>query len=276
MNGLIFDIQRSSMVDGDGVRTAVFFKGCNLRCKWCHNPEGIGAKAQILFYKSRCVSCGRCADVCPQGDGCILCGKCADVCPQNAKELCGRSYDTGSLLEIIERDRELYEATGGGVTFSGGECMLQLDFLEELLRECKKRGINTSVDTAGNVTFECFERVLPYVDTFLYDIKCINEELHREYTGSSNRLILENLDRLVEGGARVVVRVPVIGGFNDGDVEINEIFQFLKNKSIEKVEILRYHNMGAHKCEGAGVPFCEFIAPTEEKIKEIEEIFKEI
>ena len=187
-----------------------------------------------------------------------------------------RAISREELLEMIERDRDLYDATGGGVTFTGGECMLQIDFLEELLRECKKRGINTAVDTAGCVPFESFERIFPYTDTFLYDIKCISEDLHKEYTGASNRLILKNLDRLLKLGANVVVRVPVIGGFNDGECEINEIFQFLKGKGIEKVEVLRYHNMGAHKCLGAGVPFCEFAAPDDEKIKKIEEIFKEI
>ena len=129
MKGLIFDIQRSSFVDGEGVRTAVFFKGCNLRCKWCHNPEGLLPMAQILFYENLCVSCGKCDEACPQGDACVLCGRCALVCPQNAKELCGRYYEAEELLEIIERDRDLYDATGGGVTFSGGECMLQIDFL---------------------------------------------------------------------------------------------------------------------------------------------------
>lgn len=277
MKGLIFDIARSSFVDGEGVRTTLFFKGCNLRCKWCHNPEGLDTKAQILFYKDRCVSCGKCKDVCSKnGKECTLCGKCAEICPTEARELAGRWLEAREALELIERDRDVYEATGGGVTFSGGECMLQIDFLEELLRLCRERGINTAVDTAGGVPFSYFERVLPYTNTFLYDVKCISEILHREFTGVSNRLILENLDHLLERGAKVTVRVPVIGGFNDDENEIYRIFQFLKDKNVEKVEVLRYHNMGAHKCEGAGVSFCEFSCPDDEEIKKIEKIFKEI
>ena len=154
--------------------------------------------------------------------------------------------------------------------------MLQIDFLEELLKACKSRGINTAVDTAGNVPFEYFERILPYTDTFLYDIKCVGEFLHKEFTGASNRLILENLEGILRRGAKVTVRVPVICGFNDDESEIYEIFQFLKGKNVEKVEVLRYHNMGAHKCVGAGVPFYEFSCPDNEKIKEIEKLFKEI
>ena len=277
MKGLIFDIVRSSFVDGEGVRTTLFFKGCNLRCRWCHNPEGLAREKQILFYKDRCVSCGKCAVVCPKTEKeCTLCGKCAEACPNEARELVGKELNASELLEVIERDRDLYDATGGGVTFSGGECMLQIDFLEELLKACKSRGINTAVDTAGNVPFEYFERILPYTDTFLYDIKCVSEFLHKEFTGASNRLILENLEGILRRGAKVTVRVPVICGFNDDESEINEIFQFLKGKNIEKVEVLRYHNMGAHKCEGAGVPFYEFSCPDNEKIKEIEKLFKEI
>ena len=277
MKGLIFDIVRSSFVDGEGVRTTLFFKGCNLRCRWCHNPEGLAREKQILFYKDRCVSCGKCAVVCQKTEKeCTLCGKCAEACPNEARELVGKELEASELLEIIERDRDLYDATGGGVTFSGGECMLQIDFLEELLKACKSRGINTAVDTAGNVPFEYFERILPYTDTFLYDIKCVGEDLHRKFTGASNRLILENLEGILRRGAKVTVRVPVICGFNDDESEICEIFQFLKGKNIEKVEVLRYHNMGAHKCEGAGVPFYEFSCPDNEKIKEIEKLFKEI
>lgn len=277
MKGLIFDIVRSSFVDGEGVRTTLFFKGCNLRCRWCHNPEGLAREKQILFYKDRCVSCGKCAIVCPKTEKeCTLCGKCAEACPNEARELVGKELEASELLEIIERDRDLYDATGGGVTFSGGECMLQIDFLEELLKACKRRGINTAVDTAGNVPFEYFERILPYTATFLYDIKCVGEFLHKEFTGASNRLILENLEGILRRGAKVTVRVPVICGFNDDESEIYEIFQFLKGKNIEKVEVLRYHNMGAHKCEGAGVPFYEFSCPDNEKIKEIEKLFKEI
>ena len=265
MKGLIFDIQRSSLVDGEGVRTAVFFKGCNLRCKWCHNPEGIDKTPSLLYYKSRCTSCGECVSVCERGQGeCLLCGKCAIACPQNARQLCGREYSACELLDVICRDTDVYLATGGGVTLSGGECMLQIDFLEELLRLCRERGINTAVDTAGNVPQEYFERIIPYVNTFLFDVKCATDTLHREFTGVSNKLILNNLEYLLKRGCEVVVRVPVVGGFNASEDEMNRIFELLKGKGVKKAELLPYHRLGEHKYEGAGLTLgAEFTVPNE-------------
>lgn len=272
MKGLIFDIQRASFVDGEGARTAIFFKGCNLKCQWCHNPEGIKSEAQVLFYKSKCTSCGACDEVClKKGKRCILCGKCAIVCPNDAKELCGREYGQRELLEIIERDRDLYAVTGGGVTFSGGECMLQIDFLEKLLAACCRKKISVAIDTAGNVPRSYFQRVLPYVDTFYYDIKCMDEELHKKFTGVSNHLILQNLDFLCINGAEVVVRVPVVGGFNDDEKEMRAIFEHLKERGIRKVELLPYHALGEHKYEGAGLTHGTF---TELSVSQMEKYYK--
>lgn len=268
MKGLIFDIQRSSFVDGDGVRTTVFFKGCNLNCKWCHNPEGIKNYKEMLFYKSKCTGCKKCKQICQKNEKeCTLCGNCVLICPNAAREICGKEYEIKELLSIILRDCAIYEKTGGGVTFSGGECMLQIDFLEEILKECKNEGINTAVDTAGNVPYAYFERILPYADTFLYDIKCVDEDLHKEFTGVSNKLILENFEKLCKCGKKVVVRVPVIGGFNDTDGEFEKICQFLTCKGVAKVELLPYHNMGAHKYEGLSLSFEEFTAPNEDFIR---------
>ncbi len=277
MMGTIFDIQRASFVDGDGVRTAVFFKGCSLRCKWCHNPEGIKREKELLYYQSRCIGCGKCNEICKRADeNCILCGKCALYCPNDAKELCGQSYTVDELFEIIKRDNSFYERTGGGVTVSGGECMLQADFLAELLKKCKESDINTAVDTAGNVPFEGFERVLPYVDTFLYDIKCINEELHVSGTGHTNKLILENFNKLLSLGASVAVRIPVIGGFNDTDEEMKAICAFLKGKRISGVELLPYHDLGVHKYEGLGIEPSIYEVPTEKQMEKYREMLKEI
>lgn len=277
MKGLIFDIQRSSFVDGDGVRTAVFFKGCNLRCKWCHNPEGIEKDVQMLYYKSRCTGCGKCNTVCDfSGKECTLCGKCTILCPNDAKEICGKEYTGNELLSIILRDRELYERSGGGVTFTGGECMLQIDFLEKILKLCKREGVNTAVDTAGNVSREYFERILPFVDTFLYDIKCANEDLHKKFTGVTNRLILENLEFLVQTGKRVVVRVPVVVGFNADVQEMNRIFELLKGKNVHRVELLPYHRLGEHKYEGVGLTTWGFDAPNESQMKQFKEMLGEM
>ena len=277
MKGLIFDIQRSSLVDGDGVRTAVFFKGCNLRCGWCHNPEGIDKAPRLLYYKSRCIGCGACSAACKRADDeCSLCGESAVVCPQNARMACGREYGEAELLDIICRDTDLYLATDGGVTFSGGECMLQIDFLERMLCLCRERGINTAVDTAGNVPREYFERIIPYVNTFLFDVKCANGDLHRRFTGVENSLILENLEYLCKEGCEVVARVPVIGGFNAEKGEMNRIFELLRDKGVKKAELLPYHRLGEHKYEGIGLtPRAEFFAPSASQMEKFKRMLGE-
>lgn len=263
---LIFDIQRSSLVDGDGVRTAIFFKGCNLRCKWCHNPEGLLPRVQMLVYGDRCRGCGECKSVCPSPNECTLCGKCALFCPSGARELCGKEYTARELLSEILKDKAYYEATGGGVTLTGGECLLQPEPLIEILSLCKENGINTAIDTAGNVPSELLERVFPYTDTFLYDIKCISEELHVEGTGVSNRQIIENLRMLKRLGADIIVRVPVIGGFNDTDAEMVKILDLVVEIKPRRCELLPYHPLGRSKCEALCVKFNEFETPTSEKI----------
>ena len=268
MRATIFDIQRSSFVDGDGVRTTVFFKGCNLKCKWCHNPESISKSIQKLFYKDKCTSCGKCQDVCPSNQkNCILCGKCTLYCPNDAIEICGVEYTVNELFDEIIRDKNYYDASNGGVTFSGGECMLQIDFLSEILKLCKQACINTAVDTAGNVPYEYFEKVIPYTDTFLYDIKCITESLHKEYTGVSNNQILSNLKRLSNSfKGKLVVRIPLIGGFNDTDSDILKIRDLLSSLKISNVEILPYHKMGMHKYEALNMEYAEFETISQEKI----------
>ena len=272
---VIFDIQRCSLVDGDGIRTAVFFKGCNLNCKWCHNPEGISSSPQLLIYKDRCVGCKRCADVCENLEKCILCGKCAEFCEGGAREICGKEYSVDELISVITKDKPFYDASGGGVTFSGGECMLQIDFLSKALKKCKENGINTAVDTAGNVPFKFFERIIPYVDTYLYDVKCVSEELHINGAGVSNTQILENLKNLSCRGCNITVRVPIIGGFNDTDAEIFKIKELLSSLNIKKVELLPYHNMGEHKCDAIGRPKNGFAPPSKERMDYLRALFSE-
>ena len=277
MQALIFDIQRGSFVDGEGVRTTVFFKGCNLKCAWCHNPEGMSREKQLLYYRSRCNSCGKCKEICSKNEKeCDLCGKCAILCPFDAKEICGKEYGYEELLEIIERDCDLYNQTHGGVTFSGGECMLQIDFLEKILRACKEKGINTAVDTAGNVPKEYFLRILPFVDTFLYDVKCVNEALHKRFTGVSNRLILENLEFICSQNVGVVVRVPVVDGFNANDGEMEAIFKLLKKNGVHRVELLPYHSLGEHKYEGCGLTPVSFTAPEKSQMEKYNKMLGDI
>ena len=249
---MIFDIQRNSFVDGPGIRTTVFFKGCNLRCKWCHNPESQSFEKQMMFYKDKCTGCGKCREVCPNHlKKCDFCGKCELYCPADARKVCGREYTSDEVFAEVIKDKAFYDNSGGGVTFSGGECMLQLDFLCEILEKCKAAGIHTAVDTAGNVPWESFEKILPFTDLFLYDIKAFGAELHRKGTGVSNELILENLKNL-SGRADVIVRIPVIGGYNDNDEEIRQIVDFLKQIKIIKAELLPYHAMGEHKYTALG------------------------
>ena len=258
MEAVIFDIERGSFVDGDGIRTTVFFKGCNLRCKWCHNPEGLIGNVEMLVYKDKCTGCQKCAEACPNSaKSCTLCSKCVYVCPNNARQIAGRKITENALLNEILKDKIYYEASGGGVTFSGGECMLQIDFLEEILKLCKQKGINTAVDTAGNVPYEYFERILPYTDTFLYDVKCISEDLHEKFTGASNKLILENLEKLIESGAGVTVRVPLIGGFNDGS-ELKKIKSYVSKLNLKSIEYLEYHEMAENKYDALGLKFTKF------------------
>lgn len=260
-SAIIFDIQRNSFVDGPGIRTTVFFKGCNLRCKWCHNPESQSFEKQMMFYKDKCTGCGKCREVCPNHlEKCDFCGKCELYCPTDARKICGREYTIEEVFAEIIKDKSFYDNSGGGVTFSGGECMLQPDFLYEILKKCKNAGIHTAVDTAGNVPWESFEKILPFTDLFLYDIKALSPELHKIGTGVSNELILENLKKL-SGRADIIIRIPVIGGYNDNETELKQIAEYLKEIKIVKAEPLPYHAMGKHKyialqrdCENYYVP----------------------
>ncbi|MBQ4050562.1 MAG: glycyl-radical enzyme activating protein, partial [Oscillospiraceae bacterium] len=246
-NGMIFDIEHGSFVDGPGLRTTVFFKGCNLQCAWCHNPESQSARPVRMYYADKCVHCGRCIAVCPSPDQCILCGKCAAVCPRSAVQLKGQLYTADQVMEEILLDRDFY-GDDGGITFSGGECMLQPDFLMELLLRCKSEGIHTAVDTAGNCPFSLFERILPFTDLFLYDVKIMNDGLHQKWTGAGNEQILSNLAKLLRMGMPVWVRVPVIPGVNDTVEEITALREFfLQNGRPERIELLPYHRLGENK-----------------------------
>ena len=264
---VIFDIQRGSYVDGPGIRTTVFMKGCNLSCAWCHNPESKSALAQRMWYENRCAHCGMCVEKCPEKaigfsgsgmithnrDSCRLCGNCVTRCPHDAIAICGREMSTDELLREIIKDQAFYEATGGGMTASGGECMLHPDFVAELLEKCGKENIHTAVDTAGCVPWENFEKVIDYTSLFLYDIKCITPELHSEYVGSDNSLILQNYIHLLSAGCRVIVRVPMIPEFNANDSEFAKISDFLHRYPPEKVELLPYHAMGESKFRALGL-----------------------
>lgn len=261
----IFDIQRTSFVDGPGIRTTVFFKGCNLKCKWCHNPESQAPEPQIMFYKDKCTGCGRCSGITEKNT--------EFVCFNDAKQICGKKYTVEEIFNIIQKDKLFYEASNGGITFSGGECMLQIDFLREILEKCKNAGIHTAVDTAGFIPWESFERILPYTDLFLYDIKAFNNDVHKEFVGVSNDLILNNLKKLLERKAEVSIRIPIIPTVNDSMEEMKMIRYFLAPYKLPTVELLPYHKMGEHKYNALGRNMVSFSIPSKEKMKELNKIF---
>ena len=250
------------MHDGPGIRTTVFFKGCPLKCLWCHNPETQDPQSELFFYSNRCIACGECAAVCRQHahsmipvhtvnqDRCVGCGACAVCCPTNALQIAGRDCNTEELLPLLLRDRAFYD-TKGGVTLSGGECLCQVSACVELLKLLKKEGIHTAVDTCGAVPREAFERVLPYTDLFLYDLKAMDEDVHIRYTGKSNRLILENLRFLDSMDADVEIRIPNVTGCNDDQIE--KIRNFLATlKNTYPVTVLPYNRYAASKYAALG------------------------
>ena len=268
MDGRIFDIQRFSIYDGPGIRTNVFLKGCNLRCKWCHNPESQRPDNDLLFYKDKCVGCGACSAVCDKcfTAECIGCGRCAEVCRHGAREISGKTVSADDVVEIVLRDRRFYKTSGGGVTLTGGEPLLQADFAAEILEKCKAAGLHTAVETAGNVSWQTFEKVLPYLDLVMFDIKSLDETVHIELTGVSNRLILENAKKLKTSGVAVRFRTPVVPGYNDG--EIPAIAEFVGEA---EYELLAYHETGCGKYDALGreYPASDAALPSVEWMREL-------
>lgn len=285
MKATIFNIQRMSLHDGPGIRTTVFFKGCTLRCTWCHNPESIDKKPQLQWNPNLCISCGACVPVCPSGARCMKenvleydrrvcnnCGPCAGVCPTGAAEMIGFDRDTAEIAAEAEKDRVMYQVSSGGVTCSGGEPLMQADAVADLLYRLKKKGIHTAVDTAGYVPYEAFEKVIPYTDLFLYDLKHWDSKEHKKYTGVFNELILKNFTKL-EKRAEIIVRIPFIKGVQANAME--PISEFLKGKTnVRLVEILPYHSLGESKYRTLGKELPILKAPSGAALSEAAEYFK--
>ncbi len=238
---LIFDIKRTSTEDGPGIRTTVFLKGCNLDCFWCHNPEGKKANAEYAWFEEKCLSCGAC-----RREGMTDADR-VTYCPAQARKCYGRKYTEEELLQILLADRDFYLATGGGVTFSGGECMLYPSFIAGIAKRCREQGISVAVDTAGNVPYAHFEQVIPYTDLFLYDIKCLDSALHCRGTGVGNERILENLAKLQKAGCRILIRIPCIPGFNEGE-EVERVRRYCEEAGLP-YEVLTYHRFGEDKAK---------------------------
>ena len=242
---LIFDIKRCSTVDGPGIRTALFFKGCNLNCYWCHNPEGKAPEVRLAFFAEKCISCGACKKHCQFPTKCTKCVDCTRFCPTHARKMYGKQYSITTLTEIVLADKPYYDATGGGVTVSGGECLLYPNFVASLAKKWQEMGISVAIDTAGSVPYAHFEAVLPYTSLFLYDIKCLDSALHKKGTGCDNKLILQNLERLIATGKEIRVRIPVIPDFNAGD-EVERVKHYCVQRDLP-YELLPYHAMGESK-----------------------------
>lgn len=289
--GLVFSIQKFCVHDGPGIRTTVFFKGCPLACPWCHNPESQCYEKEILVNPDLCTLCGRCQAVCPSGaieiikgnltynqEKCNGCGSCEEHCLRSARQVTGKEYTLESLMQEIEKDRPFYEQSGGGVTFSGGEVMMQIDFVEKLAQRCRDRGISVVIDTCGYVPQKYFERILNYVDLFLYDIKLMNDELHQQFMGKGNKLILDNLKFLSEEGAKINLRIPLIGGVNTDDGHIRGILEMIKDVSIQSINLLPYHDVAKDKYRKLNKGYDEkkFYIPSDERLTEIKDVFQKL
>lgn len=295
MKAEIFDIKRYAVHDGPGIRTTFFLKGCPLRCLWCQNPESMHQGQEIFLTQIKCIGCGACKKACgkldntlrlPKND-CTLCGKCVEACKTGARHFAAKLLSPEEVTALASEDKLFYDLSGGGVTFSGGECLTHAQFIEHTLRLCKEAGLHTTVDTCGFVPFETFKQILPYTDLFLYDIKILDSVRHKEYTGRSNELILSNVKALAEAGAKLILRVPLIPGYTDKPEDIdaigNFILQELHNR-ILRIELLQYNRLAASKYGNSTIytdggpgeyPLPDLIPQTKEYISHLSHILSD-
>jgi len=298
---LIFDIKRYAINDGPGIRIALYFKGCPLKCVWCHNPESQSAKVQKLYTANKCIGAQDCIEICPEDalkltsegiitdyEKCTLCGLCAEACPTKAIEMSGKLYGVEELMQIIERERVHIEQSGGGITFSGGEPLMFPEFLIEMLKACGKKGLNRAVDTCGFAPTKTLLEVAKHTDLFLYDLKIMDAFQHKKWTGKDNRQILQNLVKLAEIGSNINIRIPLIKNVNSHSEEIRKMAEFIselpfnyRNSEIvatpkPMVNLLPYHSIATGKYQKLGTEYngFEMAEPSEEEQKNAISIFK--
>lgn len=282
LKGTVFDIQKCSVHDGPGIRTTVFLKGCPLDCLWCHNPESKFPKPQLMLYTAKCIGCGECVLACPDGlhafsaDGthlidrkhCLRCGKCETVCT-GALHLCGRKMSVDEVMTEVLKDKLFYDNSGGGITLSGGEPLMQAEFALALLTEAKRHELHTAIETSGFAKWETLKAFAEVVDLFLWDVKETDSEQHKTFTGVGNELILDNLERLNALGAKVILRCPIIPGCNDREEHLANIGRLAERLScVDHIDVEPYHPLGKGKASALGrqYPLETLASPTEETI----------
>lgn len=292
VKGTVFNIQRYSIHDGPGIRTVVFLKGCTLACQWCSNPESIQAKPQIFYTKSKCILCGRCVKAAPQNS--IQLDEKGELaipfslinqqdlswiacCPTAALDVKGKEMDVDAILSEVMKDEIYYRQSGGGLTLSGGEALKQADFAAEILERVKSENISTAIETAGNVPYEAFEKVLPWTDLFLFDFKLFDSDKHKKYIGADNHLILDNLATLAKSGADILVRMPVIPHVNDDADNLRNTIAYLKAHGIKRLSLLAFHQYGSNKYASIGseYKFYDTPTPSEEEMEKLRKIVRE-
>ena len=290
--GIIFDIQRFSVKDGPGIRTTVFLKGCPLRCLWCFNPEGQSSSPEIMFYEDKCKKCFTCIDVCSKDAikyknnlvkidrvKCDICGKCEEVCCFGAIEIVGKYFSVEEIISEIMRDKKFYDNSNGGVTLSGGEVTLQTEFSLEVLKRCRAKGVHIAIETCGYSSWSNFNKMLPYVDLVLYDLKHIDRAKHKEYTGVQPDLIYSNLKKIDKRNKPVWIRIPIVPEYTDDEKNLAGIAEFIsKLQSVKRVELLPYQLLGVSKYRSLGLkyPLGGLKTYSEQKMERLGELVRSI